>query len=310
MSYPVVENSRKCPALPISNGMKISTKYLYWIVAVLLIANTLVFFAIERDRPSNILKVAFLDVGQGDAIFIQTPSGNQILLDGGPGKQVLRSISQMMPFYDSSLDLVINSHPDFDHIDGLNDILARYDVAGVIEPAKTAPKANDYKQFASVIALKKEKVWPGLAGTRLDLGGGATLEILYPQSTSSIEYFDTNDSSLVIKLIYKNKSFLLAGDISSRAENILAQTIPDQLKASVFKATHHGSKYSNTLDFLEKVQPEAVAISVGAKNTYGHPSPEALSNFAKIGAPVYRTDQCGTIVFETDGEQLGNYCIK
>ena len=291
--------------------MKISSKYLYWTIVILLVANVAVFFAIEKDRPSNILKVSFLDVGQGDAIFIESPTGNQILLDGGPGKQVLRSISKMMPFYDSSLDLIINSHPhpDSDHLAGLNDILARFDVVGVIEPAKTLPKA-DYKQFASVIALKKEKIWPDLAGTKLDLGGGATLEILYPKSTSSIQYFDTNDSSLVIKLTYKNKSFLLAGDISSRAENILVQTIPGELKASVFKATHHGSKYSNTLDFLEKVQPEAIAISVGAKNTYGHPSPEALSNFAKIGAPVYRTDQCGTIVFETDGEELGNYCIK
>ncbi len=247
------------------------------------------------ERPDGRLHVAFLDVGQGDAIFIQSPGGAQVLIDGGRYPSVvLERLGEQMPFWDHSLDLVVATHPDDDHVAGLPEVVARYDVARVITNGATA---DDAPAYATLLA-DGAAVHVAVPGETIDLGDGARLDILSAGGGDG-----RNDASVVARLTYGALSVLLTGDAEAAAESaLLAGGRP--LGSVVLKAGHHGANTSSSAAFLRAVAPQVIVISVGTDNTYGHPAPAMLARAADIGATVLRTDQLGTIEVISDGKRM------
>jgi competence protein ComEC len=249
------------------------------------------------------LKVNFLDVGQGDAIYIRTPQEQDILIDGGPDDKVLESLGQVMPFWDREIDVVILSHPHADHVAGLVQILKRYTVkkiylTGVLH---TAP---DYLAFLEEIKKQKIPTENIKELMTLDFGNEVELNFIYPDRSLFNEKIDNlNNSSIVARLRYKNKSFLFTGDAESPVEKELL-TKKRELNADVLKIGHHGSTTSSSEDFLKAVNPKFAVIGVGRNNSFGHPSLKTLSRLERFNIPFFRTDLLGTITFLSDGENV------
>lgn len=262
------------------------------------------YFVAKEDR-GGILTVAFLDIGQGDAIFIEAPNGNQILIDGGPGKSVLRELSKVMPFYDRSIDVLIASHPDADHISGLNDVLGHYKIDLFMEPGVEGD-TTIYKELNSRIERLKIEKLEARRGMVVDLGEGTVLEIIFPVTDPS--GMETNTASIVARLVYGENEFLLTGDSPKNIEEYLASLecprCPLTIEADVLKAGHHGSKTSTSDIFVQAVSPDFAVISAGKDNRYGHPHPEVIDTLTKHKTKILRTDEQGRIVFESDGLNL------
>jgi competence protein ComEC len=253
-----------------------------------------------RERPDGRLHVAFLDVGQGDAILIQTPGGRQALVDGGRyPSRLLEQLGRQMPFWDRSLDVVIATHPDADHADALISAIERYDVAQLVT---NGANGDEDAAFAALLnaAQSDGTIHVAQSGETLDLGDGVRLEILQVGAPGMDE---GNDASVVARLVYGELAVLLTGDAAEAAETaLLASGRP--LAATVLKAGHHGAATSTGADFLRAVAPRVVVISVGADNSYGHPAPATLARIAAAGATVLRTDEVGTIELTSDGEGM------
>jgi len=250
--------------------------------------------------PDGKLHVVFFDVGQGDAIFIQTPQGRQVLIDGGPDPTALTAaLGRRLPFWDRSLDLVILTHPDADHITGLIPVLERYRVDRVLDPGYPSTSQN-YIRWLELIAEKRISALLARAGLRVELEPGLVCEVLHPASDPDPEG-KANDASAVTRWTWGQVTFLLPGDIEQGVEAALVAS-GQPLKATVLKAPHHGSDTSSSAAFLQAVDPQLVVVSVGADNRFGHPSPEVLERLA--GRTVLRTDERGTIEIVTDGTRL------
>lgn len=276
----------------------------YWresIVAVLVLANIFVWLATYERRPGEILSVYFLDVGQGDAIFIESPSKGRVLIDGGRNRQVLSELGGILPFSDRRIDVVVATHPDSDHIGGLPEVVARYDVGVFIEPGVTSGEGLNNELHARLQA-KDIEVARARRGMVLNFGDGVKLTILFPNQ--DVSWWPNNDASVVSKLSYGERSFILTGDATARTESIILNLGPEILDADVLQAGHHGSRTSTSLSFAQAVSPEYAVISAGRGNSYGHPHAEVLSNLATVGAAVLGTYDLGTIKFETDGKTL------
>lgn len=258
-----------------------------------------------RSSNSGTLTFAVLNVGQGDSLFIQGPTGIQVLVDGGPNSSVLTQLPAVMPLLDRSLDAVIETHPDADHIGGLVDVLQRYSVGAFIEPGITKHNATNDKLEAE-IAGSNITHYAARRGMWLDLGGGARLNILYPDwDVTHMDLKKDNDGGIVAHLVYGNTSVLLTADTSSAVEShLIAISNKADLESTILKVAHHGSRFSSERAFVSEVSPQVAVISVGAKNTYGHPTPQTLSTLSSLNIPVLRTDQDGALVFKSDGKQF------
>jgi len=252
--------------------------------------------------PDGRLHVVFFDVGQGDAIFIQTPGGHQALIDGGPSPAVIAdAVGRRMPFWDRSIDLVIMTHANEDHLAGLIPILERYRVDHAIESGYPQTTAS-YLQWRDLVRERGTNVQVARAGMDIHLGDGVWLEVLNPpqpllQGTNA----DDNNNCVVVRLTYGDTSFLLTGDIEADVEGRLAAR--SRVQAQVLKLAHHGSKSSTVPAFLTAVHPWAAVISVGADNRFGHPSDEVIARVAEAGVPIFRTDEHGDIEFISDGRR-------
>lgn len=273
-----------------------------FIIGVPLTAALLAWLAVLQ-LPDGKLHVAFLDVGQGDAILITTPQGQQVLVDGGPSPTALTSaMGKEMPFWDRSLDLVVMTHPDADHITGLVEVLGRFRVDGWLESGRPDDDAI-YQQCQALLGgISRHTV---RAGDQLDLGRGLVLEVLHPppELMSGTEA-DANNNSVVLRLVWAQASFLLTGDVEAEAEQVLLRS-GQPLSATVLKLAHHGSGGSSTEEFLGAVSPRYAVISVGADNHFGHPKQAVLDRLAQLGnVTILRTDEQGTIEFVTDGQRL------
>ncbi len=282
-------------------------KYRWGLIFLLLIFTVTVWLIVWWETPSQYLVVNFLDVGQGDAILITAPNKNQVLIDGGPNQSVVRALGQVMPFYDHSIDLILESHPDQDHIGGLAEVFKRYQVAGFIEPAFEASTAV-YKNLEEKIAQEKSPHLIAQVGTKIILSPDVYLEVLSakpwmlgPRGGKP----DTNNSSIVARLVYASTTFLFTGDAPTKLTNQLTSLFPDKLKADVLKVSHHGAKTSNSPTFLKMVKPEYAIISVGADNRYSHPNPETLNWLETAGAQIFQTKDLGTITLKSDGITVG-----
>lgn len=279
---------------------KVAKNFKWYFLGVLFLVTFFVWYAVYAESGQE-LEVYFLDVGQGDAIFIQAPSGNQILIDAGPNKAVLRELSKVMPFYDRSIDMVIESHPDSDHINGLVDVLRRYDVSYVMESGIESDNPA-FIEIEKIVTEKKVKKLLARRGTRVVLGHGAILDILFPDRDPA--GWDTNDASVITKLQYGSKFFLFTGDSPQKMEKYLISLDSKDIDVDVLKVGHHGSKTSSSEIFLGYVSPEYAIISAGKNNRYNHPHQEVLDRLTRFNAKILRTDQLGMIKIKTDGENL------
>mgnify|MGYP001283898356 CR=1 FL=1 len=250
-------------------------------------------WAALRGLPDGRLHVWFLDVGQGDAIFIQTPDGRQILVDGGPSPSALaEELGEVMPFWDRSLDLVILTHPDADHAAGLIPLFDRFRVDTALD--SLAP--DDPAGAAWIEATTNISRQSATRGTQIKVGD-ALLTVLNPPAVPTGE--TGNNDSIVLRLDYGAASLLLTGDAEAEAEQEML-TADLRLAAGVLKVGHHGSAASATAGFLAAVQPQLAVISVGAENRFGHPAPALLARLG--GTEVLRTDQQGRIELISAGQ--------
>ena len=270
------------------------------IIAALLLANLFVW-SVLAGTHHGLLTVNFLDVGQGDAIFIEAPNGNQVLIDGGPGRSVLSGLGQVMSFYDRSIDLVIATHPDSDHIAGLPAVFDNYQVAGFMAPALICQTAICETLEIKVASEPAPKVIAA-RGEKIILGDGVELEILSPDGSALGN--DTNSASIVAKLTYGQTSFLFTGDAPQAIERYLLSEFGQNLDIDVLKVGHHGSDTSSAPDFLAATSPAVAVISVGKDNRYGHPKASVVDSLVKIRAKIFRTDEQGTVIFKTDGVKI------
>jgi competence protein ComEC len=255
--------------------------------------------------PDGKLHVAFLDVGQGDAILITSPQGQQILVDGGPSPSALTTaLGKEMPFWDRSIDVVILSHPDADHLTGLTEVLKRYRVGAWLDNGLPREEAN-YLYCQQLLQQKGVAQAVARAGQRLELGRGVILDVLHPGTKPiSGTRSDSNNNSIVLRLVWEQASFLLTGDAQAEAERMLLKS-GQVLSAGILKVGHHGSGESSTFEFLEAVGPQYAVISVGASNRSGLPAAEALERLAQSGdVTILRTDEHGRVEFTTDGWTL------
>ena len=276
-----------------------------WLALPLLVVVILVS-SVALTMPDDKLHVSFLDVGQGDAILIQTPNGQDILIDGGPDPQKINlALGEKLPFWDRTIDLVVCTQPQADHITGLVEVLQRYKVKQVLEPA-VSYNSSIYQEWCNLVEEKQIKRDTAQAGQEIDLGNETKLEVLNPPATLFEGTSDDVDNNgVVLRLSWGQISFLFTADMREEAEfELIGQRA--NLKSTVLKVSHHGSKTSTTSQFLAAVDPEVAVISVGVDNPFGHPSPEIWERLInRLGEDnVYRTDEDGTIEFITDGAKL------
>lgn len=254
-----------------------------------------VFFITQRWSNKKYVKVVFLDVGQGDAIYIEAPNKKQMLVDGGRDQKVLRALGEVMPFADRSIDIVIGTHPDADHIGGLYYVLQDYKIDTVFEPGSKS-ESKIYQSFQNEISKQKIPHILTRRGTDivLDKKNNVVLHILYPDEDPI--GWETNASSIVAMLSYGDEKVLLTGDSPIEKELYLVEKDGKNLQADILKLGHHGSHTSSSKDFLRAVDPTLGIISAGAKNSYGHPHPEVIALLNELGIEYLETSKEGTIL--------------
>ncbi len=260
----------------------------------------LFLFKSSFQEKETKLTVAFLDVGQGDAIFIQAPTGEQMLVDGGPDRRVLSQLSRVMPWLDRSIDIIAATHPDKDHIGGLASVLDSYRVGHVITSGSTAETDTFAGLFEATLSEGAEVVLVR-RGSRVMLGE-VLVEVLFPEQVFDIA--DRNINSLVLRITYGDMDFLLTGDIRKEQERYLAEEFGDGIRAEVLKLSHHGSDSSSDEFFLQTVAPELAIVSAARNSQYGHPDPKVIKRVQDLGIPILSTQYEGTIVLESDGKSV------
>jgi len=268
------------------------------LVAFLTGATAVVWSTVLAHSASGVLTVAFLDVGQGDAIYIEAPNGAQALIDGGNGMAVVRELGRMMPRSDRSLDLVLATHPDQDHIGGLPGVFARYDVGAFLDPGVRDDGA-DYE--ALLQAVDEEGLAPVYAreGMTIALDTDVYFTILFPNT--DVQDFEPNTGSIVARITYGDTSFLFTGDSPSAIEQYLAGRYGVALQSDVLKLGHHGSRTSSSEPFLGVASPTYGIVSAGCNNAYGHPHSDVRARMEQFGIETLATCDEGTIVFVSDG---------
>jgi len=277
-----------------------------WIILAGLALVAVLFVVGGHGLADGKLHVYFLDIGQGDAIFVKTGSGLQILIDGGPDDTVLRRLGEVMPFYDRSIDLVVATHPDTDHLAGLVSVLEKYKVDQILETGM-ACVTSLCRGWEEAKEKEDTRVTLAYLGQEVEVDEETSFLVLHPfESQEGKVLSKRNNGGIVLKLLYGSQSVLLTADIEKQIENKLVLAGLD-LEADFLKVAHHGSKTSTTENFLKAVSPLAAFIEVGAHNRYGHPTDEVLSRLENFGIKYYRTDTEGTIELVLDGK---NYQIK
>lgn len=252
-----------------------------------------------QAKPDGLLHVYFLDVGQGDAILIRTPEGENILIDGGPQQKILTELKETLPLFDTALDYVMLTHPDSDHLQGLIPAMQRYPVQHVLFPA-VHKDGSLAKNFLQIISEKNIPVIIADKNSDINFGSGVILDTLFPFSQLVGSHMDdANDASLVIRMIYGENEILFTGDAGIEVEKKLIE-VGSTLAADILKLGHHGSKTSTSEEFLYAVTPKYGIISCGKGNKFNHPHKEIMKLLNNTGVKILRTDKHGRIEFIFD----------
>jgi len=275
---------------------------LIWTLVVLLgLGSVFIWNTLLLQNKSDVLTVTFFDVGQGDGIFIETPNGTKVLIDGGKGKQILRSLGNELSFFERDIDMVIATHPDLDHIGGLPHVFERYNIISFLHSGVEDGGA-DNQALLSAVAFE------GISTENVEhknsyvLDEDVYLEILFPDRPANM--LEANTGSVVLKVTYRETSFLLTGDSPAGIESYLVSLYGKNLKSTVLKLGHHGSKTSSTLMFLGYVDPTYAVISASCDNSYGHPHKEVLDRLEVLDIEELSTCKHGDVVFESDGKEV------
>ncbi len=246
------------------------------------------------------MEIDFFDVGQGDSIFIETPKHKQILIDGGPDLTILEKLGREMPFWDRSIDLVVLSHPEADHLAGLIEVVKRYKIGGILTTG-IIRETSEYQEWQKTIQEEKIPIYIAQANGVINLDDNIKLIVLYPLENLSGQVIkDSNNTSIVSQLVYKDFELLLTGDIEKKIEKELLKNPPaGGLESDILKIAHHGSKTSTAEEFIKAVDPIIAVIQAGKDNTYGHPHQSVLDTLNNIATFV--TGRDGDVKIITDG---------
>lgn len=280
------------------------------LIIILLLISGYVWYQVYKTYTEPVnkeLEITFLNVGQGDSIFIRTPDKRNILIDGGTRPAEWSSFDAgkyvVVPFLKKKrirkLDLVIATHPDLDHIGGLLAVLQKIPVDTFIDSG-TIATTQTYEDLLKIIKKKKITYRIAQKNETLPLDSNISAQVFSPISPAFKD--NPNDNSIVIKLIYGNFTLLLTGDIGKIAESLYIEEYGEQLHSDILKSPHHGSKSSSSRDFLDYITPETIIISCGKNNPFGHPAAEVIARYQDVGAKILRTDECGHIIIRTDGK--------
>jgi competence protein ComEC len=274
---------------------------------LIVLSVTLLIIIIQLFYPTDNLKVNFINVGMGDCILIEAPNKINILIDGGGTPQSDFDVGSkiVIPYLRrkgvNEIDLLILTHPHLDHLEGLLPVLKELKVDMVLDSGLTCD-SSEYKEFISLILKKGIPYHKAKAGDNFIFSNNLEIFLLNPLYDSDFyEESDFNNASIVVKLFYKNADFLFTGDIEEAAEKKLLvwQNI---LQSDILKVGHHGSSTSTNLEFLDKVNPNIAVITVG-KNHFGHPSQKIIERLEDKNIQIYRTDEDGTVIIRTNGQE-------
>lgn len=280
------------------NKRLIFTKY---ILGILLIIAILIWVAIFQ-KPDDLLHVYFLDVGQGDSIYIRTKNNVDMLIDGGPGSKVLYELGEVIPFYDRKIDYILLTHPHSDHIAGLIEVIKRFDIGQVILTDATS-SSKEYLEFLTTINQKNIPTKIVRSGDEIYLDEETRFKVFWPdQSYKEKNITNLNDTSIVGKLSYYDFDIIFSGDSENHAQQEIINLYKEELPAEIFKVSHHGSKNGALKEFINIINPELSIICVGDKNRFGHPHQILLDELTSSGSKVLRTDQNGRIKITSDGQ--------
>lgn len=289
-------------------------KYIFSTIALVFIT----IASVVATFPDNKLHLVFCDVGQGDAT-LAIKGSTQILIDGGPSDKVLACLSEHVPFWDRKIEMVVVTHPDYDHLTGIVSVIDRYVVKQIVSNSLVLD-TGVFGTFREEVIAIKIPVYSPKYGDKIRIGG-LELKILYPEEklgneivwtggtgkessgVMGTEVFagNTNATSIVSELVYGNFKAILAGDSGFDQETIMENN-NELEKVNVIKIAHHGSKYSTSTEFLDLIRPDLAVISVGLKNTYGHPATETLTRLKEVGINIKRTDLDGEVEVVSDGK--------
>lgn len=249
-------------------------------------------------KDEDVIKVHFIDVGQGDATLIEL-HGYTTLIDAGPNSSAERLINYLKGEKIKNIDYVIATHPDEDHIGGMDEVLSKFKVKNFYAP-KIIKNTETFESMIKELKKQNLKINVPYKGLELDLGENAKLTFLTPLDQSSNS---DNNLSLVTKIHYKDNSIIFMGDCETEVEKELLKD-SDMLESNIIKLGHHGSKSSSSTVFLKKIAPDYAIISCGKNNKYGHPHKETIDKLDSLGIKYYRTDIDGNIVFRSDGMNI------
>ncbi|NCN52595.1 MBL fold metallo-hydrolase [Candidatus Parcubacteria bacterium] len=252
----------------------------------------------SESCPEGEFCMYYLNIGQGDATLIVSPTGEQVLIDAGPDSSVIRELSAVMGFFDKDIDMVIVTHPDKDHVAGFVDVFDRYTV-GTILRTENESGTPVWQEVERGMNAEGAKIIYARRSQTYDLGGGAALEVLFPDIDPS--GLESNTSSIIVRLTYGSTSFLFTGDSPKAIEEYLVLRDGEYLKADVLKVGHHGSRTSTSELFLAEVSPTYAIISAGKNNQYGHPHVEVTDSLFNYGVETHSTIDEGTIMAISNG---------
>jgi competence protein ComEC len=270
-------------------------------VFVIISLGSLWFWHPQQQPYANELTVVMLNIGQGDAIYLRTPHGNDVLIDGGVDRSLLYELGKTMPPFDHQLELVIATHPDSDHIAGLMELTDNYTVAHIITNGRTKETAVA-QQFGQWVVDNQIPTTVAQRGDRIEIEQDVWLDVLNP---SSEIHEDANNDSLVAILHYGETAIAFTGDAPSTIEEELIATYgEDVLDVDVLKVGHHGSRFSTSNAWLQSTTPEIALISAGVNNSYHHPHPSVLYRLRAVGAEIFRTDLHSRVTCHADGHNI------
>jgi len=294
--------------------MKVQTGYLISGIAT----GIILLFSFVWTLPDGRLHLVFCDVGQGDAAYVRFPDGRDMVVDGGPNARVIECLGRHMPFWDRTIDMVLLTHPQKDHMQGLLDVLKRFHVLYFVR-SDIANTTQGYVELMDLVRKKQISQRFMMQGQKIDVGT-TSLSFVWPTEMQIAKgsrvrvaasdrsdvlgatVGDLNDYSLVFQLRYGNFDVLFTGDADTRVESQYRDFQLADSNLEVLKVPHHGSKTGMSLQLAQKLNPTVAVISVG-KNSYGHPSKEVVNMLHSGGSKVLRTDERGDISVISDGQK-------